>query len=348
MDYRVITREGLLRQASLHGLREDKTMNDLRAEAKRKKPAKSAAAPTRRRTETASHKASVASPVKITHPDRIVYSAAGITKSEVAEYYAAVAPRLLQEAARRPLSIVRCPGGVEKTCFFQKHEESNLGDAVHTAKLKERSGKTARYFTIDSARGLAQLVQMNTIELHLWGALVDEPDLCDRVVFDLDPGAGVPWKRVAEAAREVRASLQKVKLQSWLRVSGGKGLHVVVPLNPGSPWNRAHAFAEALARTLAAQSPENYVTVSGEKNRKNRIFIDYLRNARGATSIASYSLRARELATVAMPIDWTELGRISSPEKFTLREVPGLLKRQRRDPWQGIDTVKQTLPAEPA
>ena len=345
VDYRAITREGLLRQASLHGLREDKTMNDLLAEAKRKTSVKAAAAPARRRTEAASRKTSAPAPIKITHPDRVVYPAAGITKAEVAEYYAAVAPLLLQEAARRPLSIVRCPGGVEKTCFFQKHEESSLGDAVHTVRLKERSGKAARYFTIDSARGLAQLVQMNTIELHVWGARIDAPDLCDRLVFDLDPGADVAWKRVASAAREVRESLQKMKLRSWLRVSGGKGLHVVVPLNPGAPWNQAHAFAEALTRTLAAQSPENYVAVAGEKNRKNRIFIDYLRNARGATSIANYSLRAREQATVAMPIDWTELSRISSPAKFTLREVPALLKRRRRDPWQGIDTVKQTLPA---
>ncbi len=345
VDYRAITRDGLLRQASLHGLREDKTMNDLKLDAERTKPAKSAAASGRRRATT-TRRSATAGPVKVTHPERIVYPASGITKSEVADYYAAVAPRLLREAARRPLSVVRCPDGVEKACFFQKHEEAALGDAVRGTKIKEQSGKAAHYFYIDSARGLAQLVQMNTIELHLWGSRVDEPDRCDRLVFDLDPGAGVAWKRIVTAARDVRASLRKISLRSWLRVSGGKGLHVVVPLNPPAPWDRAHAFAEALAQTLAARSPQHYVAVAGEKNRKDRIFIDYLRNARGATSIANYSLRARERASVAMPIDWNELRRIPSADAFGLRDVPGRLKRRRRDPWQGIDTVKQTLPSE--
>lgn len=344
VDYRAITRDGLLRQASLHGLREDKTMNDLNVDAKRLKAAKSAV-PARRPAKKPP--ASVASAkVTITHPERIVYPRAGITKSDIAEYYAAVAPWLLREAARRPLSIVRCPGGVEKTCFFQKHEESPLGDAVHSARIKEKNRKTARYLYIDSPRGLVQLAQMNAIELHVWGATVDDPDHCDRLVFDLDPGAGVAWKRIAAAAREVRAVLKKMRLQSWLRVSGGKGLHVVVPLRPAAAWDAAHAFAEALTRTLAAQSPQNYVAVAGEKNREKRIFIDYLRNARGATSISNYSLRARDRAGVALPIAWEELRRISSADAFTLRDVPGLLGRRRRDPWQDIDKVEQTLPAE--
>ncbi len=317
-----------------------------KADTKRRKPATSAA-PAQRRAEKAP-KNVVSMKVAITHPDRIVYPAMEITKSEVAEYYAAVAPWLLREAMRRPLSIVRCPGEIEKACFFQKHEESSLGDAVHSAKIKEKNRKTARYLYIDSPRGLVQLAQMNAIELHVWGATIDDPDHCDRLVFDLDPGAGVAWKRIAAAARDVRAALKKTQLQSWLRVSGGKGLHVVVPLRPAAEWNAAHAFAEMLARTLAAQSPQNYVAVAGEKNRENRIFIDYLRNARGATSIANYSLRARDHAGVALPIGWEELRRISSADAFTLHDVPGLLKRRRRDPWQDIGKIEQALPAQPS
>jgi bifunctional non-homologous end joining protein LigD len=282
--------------------------------------------------------------IVITHPERVVYPDIGATKGDVAAYYAAVAKPLLREIARRPLSLVRCPRGTQKGCFFQKHTEQGFGKHVKIAMIEESSGTKARYAYVDDAQGLAELAQMNVIELHTWNTHHDDTQLCDRIVFDLDPGAGVAWMRIVDAARHLRAVLEKMQLQSFLRLSGGKGLHVVVPLNPAVSWEVARKFAEAFARSLASAQPDRFVAVSGEKNRKRKIFIDYLRNARGATSVANYSLRARAGAPVALPLRWEELARVRAPDAFTIRNVPARLKRSRKDPWFGIDQVRQRLP----
>ncbi|HEX6834694.1 MAG TPA: DNA ligase D [Rudaea sp.] len=381
VDYRAITRAGILRQASLHGLREDKTMKDLRASAKATPKKKTAAAASTERAATkraaatrATAKRPTAKPAaaktvpakrtaakrgaakppgrnpdshaafRITHPERIVYPDSAITKGDVAAYYATVAKWLLREAARRPLSLVRCPRGATQACFFQKHIERGFGPHVHSAPIVENSGETAEYVYIDDEAGLMNLAQMNTIELHAWGARVDDPDRCDRIVFDLDPGEGVAWRRVCEGARMLRDLLARLGLRTFLRTSGGKGLHVVVPLAPAAAWEPVRAFAEAITRLVAAQEPDRYVAVSGEKNRKDRIFVDYLRNGRGATSVTNYSLRARPGAPVALPISWDELARVRAGNAFTLRNVPARLKRRAADPWADIDRVRQSLP----
>lgn len=295
------------------------------------------------RKKLAGKKAGVAE-VQITHPERVVYPDSKITKGDVAAYYTAVSAPLLRESADRPLSLVRCPRGTQQACFFQKHIEAGFGDDVHSVPLKENSGTTGDYVYIDSVRGLTQLAQMNVIELHAWGTRKDNPEYCDRIVFDLDPGAGVAWKDITQCARTLRAMLEKLRLRTFLRTSGGKGLHVVIPLSPPAGWDETRTFAEAIARTLAADHPEKYVAVSGEKNRKGKIFIDYLRNGRGATSVTNYSLRARPGAPVAMPISWEELPRVRAANAFTIKNVPARVKRAKQDAWAGIEKIKQKLP----
>jgi bifunctional non-homologous end joining protein LigD len=374
--FRGWAKEGLLRQASYRGLREDKDMADLETDAAKHgsagrgraaKTAKTAAAaktakPARPAGKGAMAAATTAKKAKanagraagdggtriegvaITHPERMVYPADRLTKADVAAYYAAVARWVLPGVARRPLSLVRCPDGTAGECFFQKHHGPGFGAQVHAHPLRQKSG-VEDYLYIEDAAGLLQLVQMNAIELHPWGATIDDPEHADRLVFDLDPGEGVSWKQVGAAARAVRARLRETGLDSFLRMSGGKGLHVVVPLAPAAPWAQASDFCEAFARAMSVQAPDRYVANMRKDLRGGRIFLDWLRNTRGATSVASWSLRAREHATVAMPLRWEELARIDSPGAFTLPRALQRAARLRKDPWDGIGTLRQGLPA---
>lgn len=351
---------GLLRQASFKALREDKTVADLsksggkmKTSATKKATRKIAAAaraksPSAMSRSTASRQfspgqSSAMSNVTITHPDRVVFKELKKTKADVADYYAKVAGHLLVGIAGRPLSLLRCPGGLGKNCFFQKHAADALGVHVRNVPIKEKGGK-ANYIGIDDETGLAELVQMNALEFHPWGGLSTSTNLCDRIVFDLDPHASVAWKRVIAGARELRKQLESIDLRSFVRTSGGKGLHVVVPLDPGTPWDAARRFAKAVATALAELHPKEFVAVSGESNRKGRIFIDWLRNGRGATSVASYSLRARASAGVAMPLDWKQLGRIRSGDHYTIDNAIAAISRRKSDPWEGIESVRQALP----
>ena len=295
------------------------------------------------RAPAAGGDAATVAAVALSSPDRVVYAAEGYTKADVAAYYAAVARWLLPEVARRPLSLVRCPEGAGGGCFFQKHHGPGFGAQVHAHPLRQRSG-VEDYLYIEDVAGLLQLVQMNVIELHPWGATIDDPGHADRLVFDLDPGDGVPWAQVRKAAREVRARLHEAGLESFLRLSGGKGLHVVAPLSPAAPWEQAREFCEAFARTMAVQAPDRYVANMRKDLRGGRIFLDWLRNARGATSVAGWSLRARARATVAMPLRWEELSKVAEPGAFTLDRARRRAARLRRDPWAGIETLRQELP----
>ena len=267
-----------------------------------------------------------------------------MTKGDVAAYYIKVARPLLEQLANRPLSVVRCPDGAAKACFFQKHAGAGWGKQVHGVAIKEKSGRK-NYLFVNDAEGLLALVQMNVLEFHPWGAMSADPEHADRIVFDLDPHPTVKWPRVIAAARDLRSQLDSIGLQSFLRTSGGKGFHVVVPLNPPAPWKRVKAFAQAVAQTMAALRPKEYVSVAGEKNREGKIFIDWLRNGRGATSVASYSLRARPTAGVAMPIGWDELARVRSGDAFTIKNAVKKLTARETDPWAFIAKIKQGLPA---
>jgi len=324
--FRGWAKEGLLRQASFKRLREDKTAKDL-GMATTKAPAADAGP----------------AQVNISHPERVVFAKARLTKGDVADYYRQVARWVLPEVARRPLSLLRCPDGVDTPCFFQKHHGTGLGDAVQAIPLEQKSGRED-YLYIEDVEGLLQLVQMNTLELHPWGATVDDPEHPDRLVFDLDPGEGVSWAAIKAAARDVRARLQEVGLESFVRLSGGKGVHVVVPLKPGADWAQAKDFCESFAQAMAEHAPERYVATMSKAKRNGVIFIDWLRNARGATSVCSWSLRARPSAGVAVPLRWEELGRVTAADAFPLAKALQRAKRLKADPWEGINDLQQVLP----
>ena len=343
--------QGLLRQPAWKALREDKTVKDLKTAAA-KPPADGKPTPAgktasgKRRSSSKAAQAEPAEAVKISSPDRVVFPELGVSKADVAAYYSAVAPWLLPGVSGRPLSVVRCPDGAAGTCFFQKHVMRGWGKHVHGVLVQEKTGRR-KYLCIEDAAGLLELVQMNVLELHPWGARSADQQHADRLVFDLDPHESVKWAQIVAAARDVRAQLESVGLRSFVRTSGGKGLHVVVPLNPPAPWDRAKRFSQAFAEALAGLRPQRYVSVAGTTHRVGKIFIDWLRNAHGATSVASYSLRARTQAGVAMPLAWDELGRVKSGAAFTIENALQRLGKLKADPWADIDSVHQALPDLP-
>ena len=338
---RGIGNTGVLRQPSLKAIRPDKGIADLQRDARGAGNATKTAGKRAAAAETGRKTAKAAPAVKLSSPTKIIFPEDGITKQQVSDYYAAVMPRLLPEIANRPLSVIRCPNGTGKQCFFQKHHTPGL-ERVDLVRLKEEGGNNANYLVANSADAVLELVQFNALEFHPWGAHADDPDHADRIVFDLDPGPGVPWDEVKRSALQVRDFLKKLGLKSFLRATGGKGLHVVVPLNPVVEWATVKGFAKGFADALAKSEPLRFVSSSTLKIRPKKIFVDYLRNGRGATAVASYSLRARPGAPVALPLAWSELASLKRGDAFTLRDVPARLKK-RRDPWAGIDDIAQDL-----
>src|SRR3569623_1990461 len=356
--YQGIGGQGLLRQVAFKTIRSDKSPSDLGESKKGSKVKTKASAKKVPARKTAAKKApakksraaaAVATPgisgaeVVITHPEREVFPGTGFCKGDVADYYNSVSRWLLPEVANRALSVVRCPDGTGQACFFQKHVGRGWGEHVHGVKIKEKNGSDLYLYIRDEA-GLIELVQMNVLEFHPWGAKTDDPDHANRVVFDLDPHPSVKWPRMRAAAKEVRAQIESIGLKCFLRTSGGKGLHIVVPLSPPAPWDDVKAFALGVAQAMAELHPKEFVAVAGEKNRQGKIFVDYLRNGRGATSVASYSLRARAAAGVSMPLDWDDLGKLKSGDQFTIKNAAKHIARRGEDPWADIDEVEQSLP----
>lgn len=354
LEYRGWGKEGLLRQASFKGLREDKNVGEIGQAAKRGAAKRTAKAPAKRATDAAGaprksarQEPAGASIPRVSSPDRIVYPELRITKQQVFDYYRAIAPLMLPELRNRPLSLVRCPDGVRGQCFFQKHHAATLGGNVRSVPIREKDGSRADYVYVDDVAGLLELVQMNVLEFHPWGARTEDVEHPDRLVFDLDPGEGVDWNAIRAAARELRARLQDAGLDSFLRLSGGKGLHLVVPIAPEADWTTAKAFCEAFARAMEAQAPQRYVATATKAKRKGVIFIDWLRNGRGATSVTNWSLRARPQAGVAVPLAWSELGRTKSGHDYPLERALRRAAGQRSDPWQAdgwLQALRQTLP----
>lgn len=284
---------------------------------------------------------------RISHPERVVFEGVAYTKGDVADYYRSGAKWLLPELAGRPLSLLRCPDGSQGDCFFQKHHADSLGDHVHAVALQQKSG-LEQYLYVDDIEGVIDLVQMNTLELHPWGARVDDPEHPDRMVFDLDPGEGVRWPSVVAGARDMRDRLRRTGLRSFVRLSGGKGLHVVVPIARGPSWDAVREFCDAFAHAMAERAPERYVATMSKAKRPGKIFIDWLRNARGSTSVASWSLRARKGAPVAVPLRWEDLGGIAKPAAFDLAAAKQRAARLRKDPWHGFHELQQALPTSGA
>jgi bifunctional non-homologous end joining protein LigD len=278
--------------------------------------------------------------VTLSHPDRVYWEDAGVTKHMLADYYTRVWDQMRPHATRRVLALLRCPQGAARDCFFQKHASAGI-DTTHLRLVPDGSGKS---IAIDNLGGLIALVQAGALEIHLRGSSIDRLEEADRLVFDLDPGPGVEWPALVAAAREVRARLRDRNLESFVKTTGGKGLHVVLPIRP-APWDAAKDFCRHIADEMAADSPDRFTATIKISARSHRIFIDYLRNSREATAIAPYSTRARPGATVAMPLAWEELGDQKAPNIFNVQNLPKRLARLRHDPWEQMGRIKQPLPA---
>jgi bifunctional non-homologous end joining protein LigD len=280
--------------------------------------------------------------VRITHADRVVYPELRVTKLDVARYYEAIARWIVPHVAGRPLTLVRCPEGLRSPCFFMKHSQVWAPAPLRRVRIQEKK-KLGEYLIADDLPGVIGLVQMGVLEIHTWNSEYSHLEEPNRLVFDLDPGDEVPWARVVEAARLVRKSLDALGLESFVKTTGGSGLHVVVPLVPHAEWTACLAFSRAVAGIVAASDPARFTTDFAKAGRARRILIDYLRNNRTNTSIAAYSTRAKPRATISVPIAWKELSPSLDPASFTIATVPTRLARLRADPWLGYYTPKQKL-----
>jgi len=267
--------------------------------------------------------------ITITHPRRVISDTGHITKGELAEYYAAIAPLMLPQIVRHPLSLLRCPSGFDKQCFFQRNPGKGLGAGVRSFEFQNK-GNTYEYLYIEDERGLLEVVQMGAVELHPWGASIDSIDRPDRMIFDLDPAPEVSFEVLKLAAQDLRQRLRRKGLESSLKCTGGKGLHVTVPLAAKDSWATVKRFAAAVAEEMVAAAPEAYLATMSKAKRTGKIFIDYFRNDYTATAIADYAVRARPGAPVALPIDWKELKNLESASQFTMKDVLTRLKRTKK------------------
>jgi bifunctional non-homologous end joining protein LigD len=280
--------------------------------------------------------------LRFTHPDRVYWPDIGLTKQALAEYYTAIWDWIAPHLVGRPLTVVRCPDGITGDCFYQKHVWAGL-EKVRLHRVADPAH--GEVFAIEDLEGLLALVQAGVLEIHVWGSRITDLERCDRLVFDLDPGSGVSWTTVVEAAREVRARLARVGLASFVKTSGGKGLHVIAPID-AVPWQAAKSFARAIARAMASDSPARYVATMAKSRRAGRIFVDYLRNGRGATSVVAYSTRARPGAPVSAPLRWDELSAKLGADHFNVANMRRRLARLQRDPWAEVSRIRQALPRE--
>ena len=321
------TPDGLLRHPSFLGLRGDKPAREIVLE----QPHATSDAP-------------AAKTVKITNRDRVIDPDGHVTKGDLADYYAAVAAIMLPWSAHRPISLVRCPQGRAKQCFFQKHDAGSFGDAVHKVAIAEKDGSSEEYLWVGDAAGLLTCVQMGTIEFHGWGSRVDALERPDRMIFDLDPDEGLDFADTKKAAEFVRDQLGEIGLASFPLLSGGKGVHVVVPLSPRAEWPAVRDFAERFARALAQGHPDRFTATMSKAKRKGRIFIDYLRNGRGSTAIMPYSARARAGAPVAAPATWSELRDLDTAANWHVGDAAELIARANDRALSGWGVADQVLP----
>jgi len=281
--------------------------------------------------------------LEITHPDRVLFPEPGITKRELMLYYARVARWMLPHVAQRPLMLVRCPEGEGQQCFHQKHPSRGMPKAVQTLSVPQKKGPEDNLMIRD-VEGLLGLVQMGALEIHSWGSRADQLDCPDQLVFDLDPDEGLPWRHVLDAAHTLRDRLSGDGLTSFVRLTGGKGLHLVVPVEPRTRWDQAKAFCESTARAMVQAEPERYVATMTKQRRKGRLFIDYFRNGLGATAVCNYSTRARPGAPVAAPISWDELDASARPDRFTVQNIERRLASLDGDPWSTFDEARAPIP----
>jgi bifunctional non-homologous end joining protein LigD len=329
------TGDGNVRQGAFQGLREDKPAADVVHEHEAHLSSGKEAPPNRRASARKSESSGdEVAGVKLSNPDKVLYPEQGVTKRELARYYEAVAEWLLPQLEDRPVMIVRCPAGHHRTCFYQKHLKEEPPSGIEQVKIRE-SRTVGLYPIIHDIGGVIALVQKGALEFHTWGSRVDELEKPDRMIFDLDPAPDVPWSKVVEAAELVHGLLEELRLRAFLKTTGGKGLHVVVPLARRHDWEEVKSFSEAVAVQLASALPERFTANLMKKERTGRIFIDYLRNGRGATAVAAFSTRSRPGASVSAPIAWEELSDKLDPAGFNVRTMPDRLAGSKVDPWKG-------------
>jgi len=354
------TNERQLRHPSFQGLREDKQAKDVVRDDPISAPTVTSSKKAERLAESrpptqtkpsrslyprkSANADGEVSGVRLSHPDKILYPEAGITKLDLATYYEQVAEWMLPHVENRLLSLVRCPAGSGQKCFFQKHPGEGTTDNLRRFKVKEKT-TTEEYLALYDVPGLVSLVQMGVLEIHLWGSQADQFEKPDRLIFDLDPDPSVTWPHVVTAAFEVRLLLEELDLTSFVKTTGGKGLHIVVPIRRRTSWSDAKAFCRNVADFLVAAAPDRYIAKMSKAARKGKIFVDYLRNDRGATAIAPYSTRARPGAPVSVPITWEELSDKMTSNYFNVQNLPARLSRLKRDPWAAMHKTEQSITA---
>jgi bifunctional non-homologous end joining protein LigD len=348
------TADDLVRQAAFLGLREDKAANEVtreeshvslgpRQSRKSTRGASGDAVAIKHSPTSKSQNASEHAPIRLTHPEKVLDAESGMTKQMLADYYWAVAEKMLPHIEDRPVSLVRCPEGAGEPCFFQKHVNSMLPKGIGSVDIADKNGKVEPYITLNTAEALAGLAQLGVLEVHPWGSRNEDLEHPDRIVFDLDPDEDLPWTEVVRAAMEVRDRMKKLGIESFVKTTGGKGLHIVFPIKPEHAWPEVKEFARQFVSAMEKDSPQRYLTKMTKAARKGKIYLDYLRNERGATSVAAYSPRARVGAAVSMPLSWTELKKMTERPTFHVADFADWQPRLKKDPWEDIEKVKQRL-----
>jgi bifunctional non-homologous end joining protein LigD len=352
VEYTEMTPDLRLRHPSFIGLREDKPAKSVKLEVPSSSPqparrATKAGGPRNMKAMELTDEMGIAAAeklgVKLSSPDRVVYPDEGITKAKLVAYYAAVAERMLQYVGERPLSLVRAPGGLKGQQFFQKHDAGNFPDAVRKIAIEEKSepGTTKDHMYVTNAAGLAALVQMNTLEFHIWGATIRNVEKAERIIFDIDPDEGLDFRAVREAAMDIRDRLSEWGLESFPMVTGGKGIHVIAPVRAITEWPLVKDFCHAFADRLEMTQPERYTSNIRKAKRKGRMFVDYLRNERGSTAIGPFSTRARKGCPVAVPVGWDEIETMDRANGFTLETAAA--RALEKDPWVGYEKLTQSI-----
>jgi bifunctional non-homologous end joining protein LigD len=326
VEYRAWTADKLIRQASFKGLREDRPAEEIVLETQPDRPKSDVGRELIR--------------ARLTHPERILWPQQGVTKEGLAEFYCDIADWILPHLAGRVLSLVRHPSGVNEKGFFAKHAWHGLSAAVRRVDVGEKE----KMLATDNFDGLLELVQAGVVEIHPWGSTLAQLEQPDRLIFDLDPGEDVPWSAVIKGALDVRTKLEGLGLQSFVKTSGGKGLHVVLPIEPSVGWDAAKKFTQSVAEALAKARPDRYVAIMSKSARRGRIYIDYVRNGRGATAVAPYSTRALPAASVSTPLAWDELSEQIRADHFRVDNLRQRLDVLKEDPWADLFTLKQKLP----
>src|SRR5437868_4041282 len=339
------TGDGILRHPSFIALREDKPADDVVREVPQHtenvtKEAKPKPSKRRKRARASAEDFGI----EISSPERVIFPELGLTKNDLADYYATIEPLIMVDAAKRPMTLIRCPGGRTAECFFQKHDKGTFGPHVKQIPIEEKDGHTEDYLYFDDIRGLLAAVQMGTIEFHGWGSKVDKVEYPDRLVFDLDPDVGLDFKKVKTAAVRLKALLEDLGLKSFPLLSGGKGIHVVVPLDALKDWPTVKSFADRFSRAISEAEPEMFTANIRKVQRKDSIFLDWLRNQRGATAVMPYSARGREGAPVSAPVAWEELDEYESGHQFSIRDADELIERASSKMLAGWGKAKQALP----